>query len=164
MLPTRVPATLREAQAALAHADPQAMASLQEGYRYHESTSTYGGVEQRWVLIYSEPRQAQAQRTVDKQLRKQGDKEVKAFQHLCTTTFACETDARQALGTFEQDVQATLLHTSTVRALSRYGTRGRPRQGAQPAEVPYQIDRAFAWSLPTRPARLDQATCFILDT
>ena len=40
-----------------------------EGYRYHELTSTYGGVAQRWVLIYSEPRQPQAQRTVDKQLR-----------------------------------------------------------------------------------------------
>ena len=70
---TRVPATLREAHAVLAHADPQAMAPLQEGYRYQELTSTYGGVEQRWLLIYSEPRQPQAQRTVDKQLRQQSD-------------------------------------------------------------------------------------------
>ena len=76
---TRVPATVRDAQVALAHADPPAMAPLQEGYRYHELTSTYGGVEQRWVLIYSEARQPQAQRTVDKQLRQQTDKEVKAF-------------------------------------------------------------------------------------
>jgi transposase len=30
---TRVPATLSDAQAALAHADPQTMAWLQEGYR-----------------------------------------------------------------------------------------------------------------------------------
>jgi transposase len=55
---TRVPATLREAQAALAQAEPPAMVSLQEGYRAHELTSIYGGVEQRWVLIDSEPRQA----------------------------------------------------------------------------------------------------------
>src|SRR5713101_6235978 len=117
---TRVPATLREAQATLAQADPSAMTSFQESYRYYESTSTYGGVEQRWVLIYSEPRQPQAQRTVDKQLRKQSDKEGKAFQHLCSNTFACEADARQALVTFERDLQATFLVTSTVRALSRY--------------------------------------------
>ena len=44
---TRVPATLSEAQAALAQADPQSMASLHEGYRYHELRSTYGGVKQR---------------------------------------------------------------------------------------------------------------------
>jgi transposase len=97
---TRVPATVRDAQVALAQADPLAMASLQEGYRYHELASTYGGVEQRWILLYSEPRRPQAQRTVDKQLRQQSDKEVKAFKTLCRTTFACEADARQALSAF----------------------------------------------------------------
>jgi transposase len=161
---TRVPATLREAQATLAQADPSAMTSFQEGYRYHESTSTYGGVEQRWVLIYSEPRQPQAQRTVDKQWRTQSDKEVKAFQHLCGTTFACEADARQALVTFEQALQATFLGASTVRALSRYGKRGRPRQGAQPDQVLYQIDGALASSLTARRALIDQQSCFILAT
>ena len=64
---TRVPATLCEAQAVLAQADPQTMAPLTEGYRYHVVPSSYGGVEQRWGLILSEPRQPQAQRTVDKQ-------------------------------------------------------------------------------------------------
>jgi transposase len=44
---TRVPATLSEAQAALAQANPQAMAVRQEGDRSHALTSTYGGVEPR---------------------------------------------------------------------------------------------------------------------
>ena len=57
---TCVPAILREAQAVLAQADPQTMASLTEEYRYQVVPSTYGGVEQRWVLIHSEPRQPQA--------------------------------------------------------------------------------------------------------
>ena len=161
---SRVPATLSEAQATLAQVDPQALAPLTEGYRYAESTSTYGGVEQRWVLMYSEPRQAQVQRTIDKQLHKQSDKEVKAFQHLCRTTFACEADARQALGTFEQALQATFLSARTVCALSRYSKRGRPRQGVQPDQVVYQIDGALASSLAARQALLDQQRCFILAT
>jgi transposase len=161
---TRVPATLSEAQAALAQADPQAMAALQEGYRYHELTSTYGGVEQRWVLIYSEPRQAPAQRTVDKQLRQQSDKEVKAFKTLCSTAFACEADARQALSAFERSVQATCLTTSTVRAQPRYGKRGRPGRDAQPDQVVYQIDGALASSITARQALVDQHSCFILAT
>jgi transposase len=48
---TRVPATVREAQVALARADPQARAPLVEGYRYQALTSMYGNVDQRWVLI-----------------------------------------------------------------------------------------------------------------
>ena len=62
---TRVPATLREAQAVLAQADPQTMAPLTEGYRSHVVRSSAGGVAQRWVLLHSAARQPQAQRTVD---------------------------------------------------------------------------------------------------
>jgi transposase len=161
---TRVPATLSEAQAALAQADPQGMASLKAGYRYHESRSTYGGVEQRWVLIHSEPRQPQAQRTVDRQLGKQSDQEGKAFKTLCSTPFAGEADARQALSTFEQGLQATFLGTSTVRAIPRYSKRGRPGHGAQPDQGVSQIDGALASSLTARQARIDQHSCFILAT
>ena len=161
---TRVPATLREAQAALAHAEPQTMAPLHEGYRYHEVPSTYGGVAQRWLLIYSEPRQAQAQRTVEKHLRKQSDKEGKAFKKLCSTPFACEADARQALAAFEQGLQATFLSTSAVHAQPRYGQRGRPGRDAQPDQVVYQIEGALASSLATRQALVDQHSCFILAT
>jgi transposase len=161
---TRVPATVSDAQVALAHADPPLMAPLQEGYRAHELTSSYGGVEQRWVLIYSEARQPQAQRTADKQLRQQTDKEVKTFKTLCHTTFACEADARQALSAFAQDLQVTFLVTSTVYATPRYDKRGRPGKGVQPDQVVYQIDGALASSLTPRQAVIDQHCCFILAT
>ncbi|HZA28528.1 MAG TPA: IS1634 family transposase [Gammaproteobacteria bacterium] len=161
---TRVPATLREAQAVLAQADPQAMVALQEGYRADELTSTYGGVEQRWVLIYSEPRRAQVQRTVDKQLRRQSDQAVKALKKLGGVTLACEADARQALATFAQDLQATVLAPSTVRATPRYGKRGRPGPGVQPDQMVYQIEGTLASSRASRQALIDQHSCFMLAT
>ena len=146
---TRVPATLREAQAVLAQVDLQALEPLTAGYRYHELTSTYGGVAQRWVLIFSEPRQPQAQRLVDKRVRTQSDKAIKALKKLCVMTFACEADAPQALVRFEQALQATFLSARTVHALPRYGKRGRPGQGVRPAQVVYQIEGALASSLTT---------------
>ena len=161
---TRVPATVNAAQSVLAQAAPQALASLTAGYRYRELTATYGGIEQRWVLIDSESRRAQAHRAVDKQWRQQSDKELKALKKLCATTFACEADARQALLTFEQDLHATFLSASTVRAQPRYGTRGRPGPDARPAQVVYQIDGALASALTSRQARIDQPCCFILAT
>lgn len=121
-------------------------------------------MEQRWLLIYSAHRQSQAQRTVDKQWRQQSDQEVKGFKKLCSTPFACEADARQALVTFEQALQATFLGTSTVRAQPRYRKRGRPRQDAQPQQVVYQIAGALASSLTAHHARIDQHSCFILAT
>jgi transposase len=161
---TRVPATLGEAQAALAQAAPSTMPLLTEGYRYQVLHSTYGGVAQRWLLLASEHRYAQAQRTVDKQLRKPSDQESQEFTQLCRTTFACEADAHQALTTFEHSLQATFLPTVTIRPTPRYGKRGRPRPDAQPARVVYTIEGALASSLAPRQALIDQHRCFILAT
>ena len=161
---TRVPATLREAQQVLAQADPQSMAPLTEGYRYHVLSSRYGGIAQRWMLGYSEHRHVQAQRTVDKHLYKQGQREVAAFQALSRLTFACAADAQQALATFTQGLHATFLHEVAVRASPRYGTRGRPRRGAQPAQIGYTIAGALASSLAARAPLVDQQSCFILAT
>jgi transposase len=65
---TRVPAMFKEVQAHLASPALEAMASLTDGYRHREVSSHFGGVEQRWFLIYSEARQKRLKTTVDKQL------------------------------------------------------------------------------------------------
>jgi transposase len=161
---TRVPATVSDAQAALAHVAPQALQPLTEGYRYHALTSHYGGVAQRWLLIASEPRAPQARRTVDKQLLRQSEQEVKAWKKLCGTAFACVADAQQALTGFTRRLQATSLHTSTVRAQPRYGKRGRPRPDTQPTQVVYHIDGGLASSLAAPQGLIDQHSCFILAT
>jgi transposase len=140
------------------------MAPLAEGYRYHVIPSSYGGVEPRWMLIHSEPRLPQAQRTVDKQWLKQSADEVKAFKTLCRTAFACETDARQALARFANDVQTTFLSATTIAPTPHYGKRGRPGPGAQPDQIVYHIAGALASRLTDHPARIDQHSCFILAT
>jgi transposase len=140
------------------------MAPLTEGYRYRVVPSSSGGVAQRWVLIHSEPRQPQAQRTVDKQWLTQSADEVKAFKTLCRTAFACEADAHQALARFAHDVQTTFLHDSTVSPTPHYGKRGRPGPGAQPDQIVYHIAGALASRLTDRQARVDQHSGFILAT
>jgi transposase len=161
---TRVPATLTEAQEVLAQAQPETMTSLPDGYRYAVLASHYGGVAQRWVLFYSDHRQSQAQRTVDKQWRTQSDHEVKMFKRLCRTAFACEVDAQQALTSFVAGLQTTFLHDSTLCPTPHYGRRGRPGSGAQPDQLVYHITGALASWLTDRRARIDQQSCFILAT
>ena len=160
----RVPATVSDAQAALTQAEPQTMAPLTAGYRYHGLPSTYGGVAQRWVLVDSEHRHAQAQRTVDKQLLKPGQRDGAAFPKLGRMTFACEADAQQALATFTQGLHATCLHEVAWRATPRYRTRGRPSQGTPPDQIIYTIAGALASSIAARPPLVDQQSCFILAT
>jgi transposase len=115
-------------------------------------------------VIYSEPRQPQVQRTVDKQWHKQSDQDLTAFHQLCRTAFACEADAPQALSAFEQTWHVTQCAQVTIRPVVRYGKRGRPSPGAVPAQVLYQVEGALASSLAARQARSTQQSCFILAT
>jgi transposase len=161
---SRVPATVSEVQAVLAQAEPTTMGPLLEDDRYQTLTSTYGGGEQRWLLVYSEQRRASSQRPVDKQWRKQSDKESTAFKQLGRTTFACEADAQQALAAFGQGLETTALHQTTIPPRARYAKRGRPGQDAPPEQVGYQIQGALASSLATRETRLTQHSCFLLAT
>ena len=77
---------------------------------------------------------------------------------------ACEADAQQALATFPQGLHATFLHEVTWHAPPRYRTRGRPRQGVQPAQMGYAIVGALASSIAARPPLVDQQSGFILAT
>jgi hypothetical protein len=108
------------------------MAPLMKGYRYHVLRRTYGGVVQRCVLIYSEHRRPQEQRAADKHLCIQSTADIKAFKQLCRAAFACEADARHALGTFAQRVHATALCGVTIRPMLPYCMRDRRGQRTPP--------------------------------
>jgi hypothetical protein len=77
---------------------------------------------------------------------------------------ACEAEARQALSTFERDVQTIDLAASTVHAQPRDRTRGRPGPDARPHQVVSQSDGALAATRTSRPALIDQHGGGILAT
>jgi transposase len=161
---TRVPATLSEAQAALAQADPSTMAPRLDGSRDRVLTSTYGGVAQRGLLVFSEHRQPQAQRTVDMHLLKHSEQDVKALKKLGRRAFACAVDAQQALSSFAHGLQATFVAQSTVRSTPRDGQRGRPGSGTPPDQVVYSLEGSLASRVAARQALIDQQRCFRLAT
>lgn len=132
------------------------MAPLTEGDRDHVVRSRSGGVEQRWVLLHSEPGQRQAPRTVDKQLLKHREPAVNAFKQLCRTAFACEAEAQQALATLAQGLLATFLAQSTLPSIPPYAKPGRPGHGTPPDHVVYQREGALAMGIAARPALVAQ--------
>jgi transposase len=161
---TRVPATVSEAQAALADADPAARTPVMEGYRAQVRTSPYGGVAQRWALISSEHRRPQAQRTVEKPLLQQPAAAVNAFQTVGRTVFACEADAPQARATFPPGVQATSLHAVTIRPTRRSAKPGRPGKATGPDAQGSHLAGALASSLAARDALVAHHRCVMLAT
>lgn len=161
---TRVPATLKVAQEALRHIDPDTMTPLDEHTRCQRLRSEYAGVSQRWLVIYSEAAHQRALKSVPRQCLKQTQAEAKALVKLCAQSFACIKDAEQALAAFQQKLTLTTVAEHHIVPVPHYHGRGRPAKTHQPDAVTYRIEGALA-SLPEEyTARLRQHSGFILAT
>jgi transposase len=60
-------------------------------------TTTYGTIQQRWVVVYSPQAYQRALKTLDKDCFNQSHNEFKQFNPLCQQDFACEADALKFL-------------------------------------------------------------------
>jgi transposase len=159
-----VPSTVGEARRRLEDVDPEKLRPLMEGYRYSAFSTTYAGVEQRWLVIYSEAARKRAAKRVDKQLLKQGDKERKAFDELRREAFHCPQDARRALAAFRETLGVLEVHGADVIERRHYQSAGKPAADAVPESVGYHLDGALAAPIAVRQRRLIRRSCFIVAT
>lgn len=126
--------------------------------------TVYGEVRQRWVVVYSPQARQRALKSVNKHCLKQSSAEIKGFERLCNTDFACEADARKARERFEKTLKIGMLTESRIDARPRFHGKGRPAQGREPDFHVYRIDGALASRMPERQRRLERKSCFILAT
>jgi transposase len=159
-----VPATLKEAKKHLRKADPAAMHDLTEGYLYTPIRSHYAGVEQRWLLIYSEQARTRAEKSVDKELLKRSEQEYKAFEKLCRRGFNCVTDAECALAAYQKTLKVLDVRAVEVTAHRYFASAGRPRRDAVPDTISYHVSGVLAAATHQREVLVTQRSCFILAT
>lgn len=136
---SRVPETIQEARGLLETIKLEQMAPLgQAGYAGYEHQSTYGGVEQRWLIIYSKQAHQREMATFEKRLARYGERATKELRALSRQRFACREDAQQAVAQAERGWRYHRAEVE-VEAVKRYRRRGRPKEGEQPEIIAYRV-------------------------
>ena len=128
---SRVPATINEAKTLLAGIDLKDMRTSQrEGDFFYETDSSYGDINQRWLVVLYEPRRKAELASFEKRLQRERDKLNKAVKKLQRQCFNCAEDAHQALQRFNKDYR---YHTITAQTSSteRYTRSGRPTESSE---------------------------------
>lgn len=129
---TRVPETISEAKKMIQEMDMDQLQECSEkGYKIYPTTSNYGGVSQRWLLVYSEQAHTREVNTFQKNLSKTGKKAETDFWHLTKRAFACEADARAEARKFEKKLKFHTLEYG-VEKRNQYAQKGRPAKDAEP--------------------------------
>ena len=111
---------------------------LGNGYRMHMTETTQKGVQQRLCVITSEQAYQRENKTFEKNLAKQQEKNEKALWHLSCQLFGCEKDALKAV---EKLIKSWRYHSVEVNleTMQKHTGKGRPKKGAEAQTVGYKV-------------------------
>jgi transposase len=136
---TRVPETLKEARTAGKNANKAYFTtSSQEGYSYQEMRSTYAGIDQRWLLVFSQKAYDREVATLKKNIKKKRDEKEKELWHLSNQPFACEADSLDALKRFKSKLKYHNFDGG-VESKRVYDKKGRPGKDSEPSGMRWFI-------------------------
>ena len=135
---TRVPETLTAAKGLVANTDAEQMTALEDGYAYLERPSDYGGIAQRWLLVYSPIAAQREEKTLQRRVEKEEKAAKTAWRKLTGQTFNCAEDAEAALAECQKRWKYHQAEAE-VRPVTRFSAPGRPAAGTRPDVVGYQL-------------------------
>lgn len=151
---TRVPASVSEVKDLYQTIAPEQMRTLDDGdYQVWTLTSDYGGIAQRWLLVYSEGLYHREATSLQRVIDKERAEAEKILRRLNRREYATPEAAQAAVDTMAETWK---FHTAQIapQAVPKYHQRGRPRAeqvpdyhvwqpGATVIEDPAAIDHAL---------------------
>lgn len=136
---TRVPETCNDAVILVEKPDGDLRwTAIDDNYKMHAEASDFGGVPQRWLLVFSKKAYEREKVTFDKRVEKEKAAFEKELKKLTQTAFGCEKDARKA----HEDLMGKNPIFSApiqVESLAKHEKAGRPKKGQDQSVLVYKI-------------------------
>jgi len=137
--PTRVPERIGAAKRLITEGEAKTMRPASwEGYRYLEVCTTYGGVRQRWLVIWSAQAEERERARLQKRVEKERRQAEKGWRAPCRREFGSREEAEAVV---REQEKRWRYHRVEVghRPVKHYGHRGRPPAGATPRRVGFRL-------------------------
>jgi transposase len=124
---SRVPEKIVEAKKLTTCISKEDMEPLENGYRFKEVCSKYGGICQRWVVAYSEKSYVRESKTLERGIDREKTEVQKKLKAIASQEFSCETDARTHIKSLAKKLKFHSLENINSTARRAKGSRGRPK-------------------------------------
>jgi len=144
---SRVPATLNSSKDLLYVDATLTPSEMDKRYSFYETYVTYGGIEQKWVLIRSEHMLARQEKSFQKRLIREEERARKELRKLQSNYYFCEDDARKALQEWIESEPFFEFEEMSIKTKIRRkdGKRGRPGKNTE-METTYRIRAKLVFS------------------
>lgn len=140
---SRVPENIKAAREVIHDFSKEEMEMICEGCRATELCSIYAGVNQRWLLVYSDQAFERESKTLDKQIKKELESKNKELKKFASTNFDCEVDAKLALEAFEKQLKYHNISEFEIIKKNNKSGIGRPKKNT-PVSTKYVIQAKLA--------------------
>jgi transposase len=161
---TRVPETITEARNLVEKpSEDISWRDVGNGYRMSGFDSLYGGIKQRWLLVFSEQAYHREKKTLEKKITKEAEKLKQALWHLSNQIFHCEKDAFKAFERIKKGYKLHKISGATI-PLNKHSGRGRPKQESERVVVGYKVETFFERNVIEIEKILNRKGRFILAT
>jgi transposase len=162
---TRIPGTLKIERQLIAQAwRSDRWTDLEEGCRAQSVELCHYGMEQRWVIIYSDAAWNRVESTLARIVEKEREATAKHLFHLQAKRFSCEQDARDALEKILRGCKYHGLAEVEVVEHIRYAKKGKPTAATPIKAVEWQIKAGVKVDSERIVSEQQYRSCFILGT
>lgn len=161
---TRIPETITLAKDKIEEAlQADTWQVWDEARKYHCFKVRHYEIDQRWLVVFSQPALQRAQRTVQRAVAKEREQISKAAFHLQAQRFESKSQANQALEKLERKWQYHRLTKTTLSEYKHYHQKGRPSKNS-PFELKIKIEFQVEEDRHGNDHRIQQKACFIVAT
>jgi len=137
---TRVPETVKECRELVGKNDEDILWNdLGNGYKISPTTSSTGGIEQRWLLVYSEKAFERERATFEKNIESTEKKLERELWHLENRIFENKEAACAQINIVQKKYPLHVLSFS-MAAVHKYHKKGRPSENSKKEIAGFQIE------------------------
>lgn len=137
---TRIPNTLKVVSQVITQAlEMDTWQDVSEQMRYQRLELCHYGIEQRWLVVFSQAAAWRAEASVSKAQQKEYDATEKQLFHLQAQRFESQTSAQEALSRLGKKWRYHQLDSYALTAHKRYGKKGRPNPDTPLKATQWQI-------------------------
>ena len=132
--------------------------------KYQRIDLCHYGIEQRWIVVYSESAYERASKTLTKAQFKEEERVTKELFHLQAQRFDSELSARKALDKIIRKLSYHKLGSVNLTQHIRYASRGKPKSDTAIKGIEWQIRGTIAPDATKVDATQRHEACFVLGT
>ena len=161
---SRVPETIKEAKELVeCSSEKITWEERGNGYKMAGYISNYGGIEQRWILVYSKQAYEREKKTLEKKLSKQEEGLKNALWHLNNEKFNCEMDAKNSLKALRKRYKYFEIEEE-IKPVMKYERAGRPKLDEEKILSGYEVNAKIRRNEKSIEVMLQRKGRFILAT